>query len=286
MLDRQHAGRRRTLVAAIDDDEPPTRIGREMHEEGVLALPDPCLHCGDQRRGIGGDALVAGELRHEEIGQPLDEAGVEIRIDQPVGGVMPHVADAERIGRRHERAEAVVPQARGAGWRHEMPQKRHERRRAPVGFIGLAGEAVEIVPVRHDVQFGAPFEQADVLQRRHALAHQLQDVGLQAFDARLDRVEPRRLVEPQLILGQVRLGLVEDVEIEPEVGKRGQEILEIGMRDDVVGRRHPRRMGAVARDEMLKLVDRPLRALVAEIDALAVEPAKGAMVLLPPPAPA
>ena len=65
-----------------------------------------------------------------------------------------------------------------------------------------------------DVELRAPAQQLDVLQAGHALVHQLQHLVAEALDARLDVLDPGAAQLAQLLVAQVRLDLVEELQIE------------------------------------------------------------------------
>ena len=74
----------------------------------------------------------------------------------------------------------------------------------------LAGKAGQQVPRDLDPVVVRPLQQADVLEHRRALAHELEDVRAQALDPGLDDTDPGPRERAQLLSLQVRLDLVED----------------------------------------------------------------------------
>ncbi len=148
-------------------------------------------------------------------------------------------------------------------------------RRGLVILRRLAREAVEQVPRRFDAVLPAEFQQLDVLQRRHALAHQFQHVAVQALDAWLNRVDAGLLQQRHLLRLQIRLHLVEQVHPELPLHQHRQQGPEVVVGDDVVDRLEPLHVVACALPR--QFVDDAGRALGAERHGLAVQPAERAV---------
>ena len=120
------------------------------------------------------------------------------------------------------------------------------------------------------------------MQRAHALAHQLQHVVDEALDPGLQLGDPRPLEQPDLVLPQIGLRLVEEVHAQLPLGQQGHEVLEVGEVQDVV-----RDLDVAARmalHELRQLLDGPRRRLAAVGHGAAVEPAERAVHPLAPPA--
>ena len=163
-----------------------------------------------------------------------------------------------------------------------MADARRQVAHAPVVVRRFARKANQEIPQRRDADLLAPLEELDVLQSGHALLHQLQDRVAEALDAGLDRRHARLAQQADLILLQVRLGLVEERHVEAAPGELRQQRFEVFEIEDVVDdldvatRMRLREVG--------QLVECPRRRLAPVRHRRAVETAEGAVHPLAPPA--
>ena len=179
-------------------------------------------------------------------------------------------------------AEPIETQAAEARRRRQVRQQRHQAGHSRVLVRRLAGESPDEVPERRDAELLAPFQELDVVQSGHALAHQLENRIAEAFDARLDAADTGGVQHPDLIALEIALGLVEQVEIELAPRQLGHQRLEVGEVEDVVHDLHVR--PRVARRQRRHLVERARRRFAAERHGRAVQAAEGAVHPLAPPA--
>src|SRR5262249_50690355 len=84
------------------------------------------------------------------------------------------------------RAEAVHLELEEADRRREVEEPLHTLCHHGVGARTLSWSSDDHVPIHGDPELLAPLEQLDVVDRPHALAHQLEDLAIEALDAWLD----------------------------------------------------------------------------------------------------
>jgi ATP-dependent DNA helicase recG-like protein len=149
-----------------------------------------------------------------------------------------------------------------AARRLQMHDLRDQRRHRLVILGALARKAVKQVPRHVDAVIGAGAQQRHVLQRRHALAHQLEHVARERFDARLDRIDTGARHRVHLLFAQIRLHLVEQARAALAARERGQDGLVEAGRHDVV--REMDRIDTPARLEITHFVEHTILGLIRE----------------------
>src|SRR4051794_34245946 len=92
----------------------------------------------------------------------------------------------------------------------------------------LAGETVEDVPDDIHAVVTHPAQSVDVPDARYPLAHEIEHVGVQRLDTRLDAPHARVPEELDLVPGQVRFDLVEQIVAGPFLDELRQEGLQVG----------------------------------------------------------
>ena len=140
--------------------------------------------------------------------------------------------------------------------RREMREQRQEVRHRAVLLGRLTGKSPQQVPHRRHAQLLAPLEELNVVQTPLALAHDVEHARAEALDARLDDADARVAQQPHLRLLEIGLHFVEQLEVEPARRKRGHEVFEVAVVEDVIHDRD--RMTRVAVRESDQLVERAL----------------------------
>src|SRR5829696_8021130 len=103
-----------------------------------------------------------------------------------------------------------------------------------VVFEPLAWKPEEYVPVHMNAIVTSPLQQTDVTDACGPFLHELQDVCVQAFDARLEVTDPPSIELPELILREVGLCLVEEGVIQTALGQWLEDTLNVVEIEDVV----------------------------------------------------
>src|SRR5262249_43548994 len=144
----------------------------------------------------------------------------------------------------------------------------------------LPGAAVEQRPLGADAVAAGPLQELHVLQRRAALAHELEHPAAEAVDPDQELAHARARHRLELRLREVRLRL--EVEVEVVALQARQQAGEKSVVEDAVD--GAEREAAVAPALVAHLGQDALRAFGAERDRLVVEAAKNAVGTLAPPA--
>ncbi len=77
----------------------------------------------------------------------------------------------------------------------------------------LLRKSIQDVVTHVNAELMAPFQELNILNGRHAFAHQLQEARVEALDAGLDTHDTSLGHELQLVPSQVRLHRIKDAEV-------------------------------------------------------------------------
>ncbi len=228
-------------------------------------------------RGIDGGIVIVIEV----VSEP-HQARVIGLVEIAVGVHGPDVDHAILRRRVKVGAESVQPHRPPAAGRAQETDGRQQAQHGGVVRAGFSGKTVEHVPFRGHAVLLTPFQQLNVAQGRRAFLHQLQDVVVQALNARLDPPDAGVAEQVDLLPAEVGFYLVEKLQGPLPLGQGRQHIAKVFHVEDIVDRFDI--LDPPALDQILQLLQGTPRALAAERHGAAVQTAKRAVRLGAPPA--
>ena len=163
-----------------------------------------------------------------------------------------------------------------------MKNRGDERDLFSVILSRLLRKPEENVPRDVNMVIEAPFQALKILKGRYPFIHFLQLPGAQAFNARLHALHAALRKSLDLALAEVALRFDKHVQIQPLGRECPEQIVDIFQIDNIIDQSEPD--GIIPARKIRHFTRHLIGRLGTKLHRLRIQPAKRAVMFLPPPA--